>query len=495
MSRTRPSIVLFHPAPRGGWQPQRRVELPLGLLCCATPLDVAGYKVHIIDQFANRDWRRQSEEALSERPLCVGVSSMTGPQLLRAIRFSKEVKARYPDVPVVWGGVHGSLMPEQTALNPYVDIVVRGEGEETFPELVRALEHGGDLDEVAGIAYAVEGTVHLTDERPFVDLNAQPPPAYHLVDVNAYRRRLFGIDHISLNSSRGCVYRCKFCWDPVMHKRTWRAMEPEAVLDGMKRVIRDHDIRGFLFSDDNFFVDRKRAREILEAVIRSDLGISLGKLQVRADTLCKMDRDFFDLLVRAKVRRVMVGVESGSQRVLDAIGKGERVEHAVEANSKLSEYPIVPLFLFMMGLPGETPEDLALSIELATRLTDENPRAAKTFNIYTPYPGTELYDVAVELGLDRPKHLEDWASFNFRHLSDAAPWVTPEMRKLIKGLDFPLMFLGTNFVGSYKKTNPVVAAMAQLYHPVARYRVTNLDARFPVESRLVRSLGLFGRQD
>jgi len=494
MSSSHDPIVLFHPAPRGGWQPQRRVELPLGLLCCATPLDRAGYTVRIVDQFANPDWERQLEGALAEKPLCVGVSSMTGPQLLRAIQFTRHVKTRYPDVPVVWGGVHGSLMPEQTLASPHVDVVVRGEGEETFPELVRAFEEGNDLDEIAGIAFKKDESVHLTTERPFVDLNAQPPLSYNLVDMDLYRRRLFGVDHISLNSSRGCVYRCKFCWDPVMHKRTWRAMEPEAVLDNIKRLVHDYDIRGFLFSDDNFFVDPRRAHGILEAIVRADLDISLGKLQVRADALCRMDREFFDLLVRAKVRRVMVGVESGSQRMLDFIGKGERVEHAIEANAKLTEVPIVPLYLFMMGLPTETPDDLAQSIRLATRLTNDNPRAAKSFNIYTPYPGTELYDIAVQHGLEQPQRLEDWSTFNFRNISDTAGWVTPEMRKLIKGLDFPLMFLGTNFVGSYKKTNPLVAALARLYQPVARYRVTHLDARFPIEMRLVRSLGLFGRQ-
>ncbi|MBW2276813.1 MAG: B12-binding domain-containing radical SAM protein [Deltaproteobacteria bacterium] len=495
MSSSRSPIVLFHPAPRGGWQPQRRVELPLGLLCCATPLDLAGYSVRIVDQFASPDWKQQLDAALVEKPLCFGVSSMTGPQLLRAVEFSRQVKTRYPDVPVVWGGVHGSLMPEQTLASPYVDVVVRGEGEETFPELVRAFEDDGALDEIAGLAFKRDGAVHLTAERPFVDLNAQPPLAYHLVNMDLYKRRLFGSDHVTINSSRGCVHRCKFCWDPVMHKRTWRAMQPEAVVDHIKRIVRDYGIRGFLFCDDNFFVDLKRARGILEGVVRSGLGISLGKLQVRADTLCRMDDDFLDLLVRAKVRRVMVGVESGSQRMLDFMGKGERVEHAIEANTKLARVPIVPLYLFMMGLPTETPDDLAQSIRLATRLTDDTPRAAKTFNIFTPYPGTELYEIAVEHGLERPQRIEDWATFNFRNVSDAAGWISPEMRKLIKGLDFLLMFLGTNFVGSYKKTNPLVATLARLYHPVARYRVTNLDARFPIETRLLQSLGLFARQD
>ena len=172
------------------------------------------------------------------------------------------------------------------------------------------------------------------------------------------------------------------------------------------------------------------------------------------------------------------------------------MEKVIEANLKLAPYPIVPLYLFMMGLPTETPDEFGQSIRLAVQLTDENPRAVKTFNIYTPYPGTELYDHAVQLGLKEPQKLEDWHRFNFRNISGGAEWVSPKLKRLIEGLDFPLMFLGKgHFVTPYKKTNPLVVALARLYYPIARRRVTNLDARFPMESKLVKALGLFGRQD
>jgi radical SAM superfamily enzyme YgiQ (UPF0313 family) len=421
---------------------------------------------------------------------------MTGPQILHALAACRLVREMYPDVPIIWGGIHGSLLPEQTLENPYIDIVVVGEGEETFPELVKALESGTPLSNVPGICYKENGKVRHTANRTFVKLDEQPPLSYHLVNMDHYRRRLFGMDHISFNSSRGCTYSCAFCWEPAFHRRKWRAMKAETVLDQIKRIIRDYNIRGFLFTDDNFFIDMKRAYDILQGIVRADLNISLGKLQMRADAICEMDRDFLELLVRAGAKRIHVGVESGSHRILDLIKKGETVEKVIEANRKLAPYPIVPLYLFMMGLPTEIPEDFAQSIRLAVQLTDENPRAVKTFNIYTPYPGTELYDHAVQLGLKEPQRLEDWHRFNFRHISGGAEWVLPKMKRLIEGLDFPLMFLGKgHFVTPYKKTNPLVVALARLYYPIARHRVTNLDARFPIESKLVKALGLFGRQD
>lgn len=488
-------VVLFNPAPRSGFQAHRRVELPLSVLCPATPLDRAGYRVTIVDQFASPEWEREFEAALAERPVCLGITCMTGPQILRAIEASRAAKARHPGLPVVWGGIHASLLPEQTLDHAAIDIVVVGEGEATFTHLVHALQEGIPLAEVPGIVYKEDGRPRATGERPFIDLDKEPPLSYHLLDIDRYRRRMFGVDHVTFNSSRGCLFRCAFCWDPVMHKRKWRAMEPETVLEHLQRIIKDYGIRGFLFTDDHFFIDLRRAREIIEGIVRLQLDVTISKLQIRADTICRMDTEFLELMVRAGVKRFTVGIESGSQRVLDLIKKDMTVEQAIEANRKLAPYPIVPLYLFMMGMPTETPDDLRQSIALADRMIAENPKATKTFNIYTPYPGTELYGIALGLGLKVPERLEDWAKFNFRNVQKDAEWIEPETKRLVEYLDFPLMFLGSNFTRPYRRTNPVVVSLGKLYAPVARHRVRNFDVRFPLESRVVKSLGLFARQD
>src|SRR4030042_2983277 len=148
-------------------------------------------------------------------------------------------------------------------------------------------------------------------------------------------------------------------------------MKAETVLSRIKHISRDYNIRGFLFTDDNFFIDMNRAYDILSEIVRADLNITIGKLQIRADEICRMDRDFLELLVNAGVKRIHVGVESGSQRILDLIKKGETVGKVIEAKRKLPPYPIVPLYLFMMGLPTHTPDELAQSIRLAVQLTDD----------------------------------------------------------------------------------------------------------------------------
>jgi len=526
-------VLMFNPAPRSGWQAQRRVEVPLSLLAPATPLDRQGYRIRIIDQYADPDWRSEFLKALDQKPICFAVTCMTGPQINRALEVSKAFKERHPDVPIVWGGIHASLLPEQTLANPYVDIVVVGEGEATFEELVKALAAKAPLGGVRGICYKEDGTavetigsahadgslglrvlgtrernapartdsngkpgVNWTGERPFVVLDEQPPLSYHLVDMALYRRRLFGADHFSINTSRGCVFRCSFCWDPVLHKRKWRAMSPGTVIDHLQSIVRDYGIQGFNFTDDHFFIDMDRAYQIMEGIVRADLKITISKLHTRVESVCRMDDDFLKLMVRAGVKRFTLGIESGSQRILDLIKKDMKLDRVMEASRKLVPHPIVPVYLFMMGLPTETPDDLAATLRLAERLVEENPRACKSCNIYTPYPGTELYELALEMGLEEPRRLEDWAAFNYRKVADHTPWIPAETRRLVTGLDFPLMFIGKgHFVTPYKKTNPLVVGLAKLYHPIAKYRVRNLDTRFPIETHLVKALGLFARQD
>jgi radical SAM superfamily enzyme YgiQ (UPF0313 family) len=326
-----------------------------------------------------------------------------------------------------------------------------------------------------------------------VDLDTQPPLAYDLVDMGLYRRRIFGSDHVSFNSSRGCSFRCGFCYDAVVHKRVWRAMQPETVAERLERLVRDYGIRGFNFTDDNLFVNMDHAYRVMEEIVRKGLKIRLGKLHIRIDAIRKMDADFLNLLIRAGTERFTIGVESGSQRVLTLINKRITVAQVLEASRKLIGSPILPHYLFMMGLPTETPEELGQSIRLAERLLHENPRAAKSFNIYMPYPGTDLYRLAVALGFNEPQRLEDWSPLSYRTVLKESPWMDPGTKRLVAGLDLPLMFMGTNF--SYKKTNPIVRGLARLYLPLARYRVEHLNAYFPLETKVLKGLGLYGRQD
>jgi anaerobic magnesium-protoporphyrin IX monomethyl ester cyclase len=273
-------------------------------------------------------------------------------------------------------------------------------------------------------------------------------------------------------------------------------MNSSNVLEMIHRIVREYGIRGFLFHDDNFFLDLAWAHSVLEGIVQSDLDLSLGKLFIRADTLCKMDNDFLRLLVRAGVKRLVMGVESGSQRINNLLKKHLTLEQVIEANRKLISYPIKPAYMFMMGIPTETPEEVAQSIHFADQLIKENPKATRSFNLYMPYPGTELFKIAVQHGLREPKTLSEWAEFNYHKVFKESPWILPETERLVELMNFALMCSKhDNAFGGFRRQDAGSVLFTKLYTPLAQYRVRNMDVRFPFEVTLIRALRFFLRRE
>jgi len=488
-------VVLVYPKYVSGWQVQTRLATPLGLVCVGTPASLAGYDVKIIDQRIESDWRSVLIKELEQDPICVGVSTMTGPQIGFALEVSK-VARRYGSAPIVWGGVHPSLLPEQTLENENIDIVVQGEGEETFLELVRALEGGRPLGSVRGIWYEENGGVKSTGTRPFVDLNGMPPLSFDLLDMERYRRVMFGVPHQNFFTSRGCPCQCTFCYNTAFNRKRWRAMDPDLVVERIKAFVGKHHVKGLIINESNFFVDVDRGRRILQGIIDANLDIVISKVNIDMSTLFKMGPEDLELLQKAGCRRLPIAIESGSEKIRALLKKPVDVDRVVEINRHLRKTQIVPNFLFMIGFPTETREDLAESVCLAFRLVEDNPMAGIYFNNYTPYPGTELFDTVVEHGLEVPKRLEDWVAFNYRNLIQNGPWLSKEMRKIVKMMDFCSFFIGERpLLHPTEETSLVATLLGRLYAPLARKRAKSLYYRFPAEIQLAKLLRIYGKQD
>lgn len=485
------SVVLIYPNLITGCMSNPKVQIPMGLLCVATPVSRAGYKVKIIDQRIQPQWQSLLRQELEQDPVCIGITSMTGPQLQPALEISRMAK-EYGNVPVVWGGVHPSLLPEQTLENEYIDIVIQGEGEETFLELVQALEGKRPLNNVKGIWYKENGRTRHTGIRHFIDLNQQPPLSYHLIEPRKYFRTMFNVEHLNFFTSRGCPYPCTFCFNTVFNKRSWRAMDPDIVVQRIKDFVLKYKVRGLTFTDINFFTDMDRGRNILKGIIRENLNIIISKISIRVDTLSKMDKDDFVLLERVGCRRLTIGVESGSERILHLLKKPIDLPQLLKINSNMRQYSLVPSYLFMMGIPTETKDDLAESVSLAIKLLDENPNVVNIFSIFTPYPGTELFDIAVKHGLDVPQQIKEWIPFNYRNYTQNTHWLSKEMLKIIEMIDFCSFFIG---IQPFKNPNPLVTLLCNLYAPMARKRLEKLFYRFPVEIKLAKFFRIYAKQD
>ena len=489
------TVVLVHPCATARRSVQPWCDLPLELLAVGSPLVRAGFRVRIIDQRVDPAWREALDAELARNPVCVGVTSTTGPQLRHALEVSQLVKAR-SDVPVVWGGIHATLLPEQTLERPEIDLVVQGEGERTFEELVAALESGGPVGEIAGVWRKDGGRVLRGATRPFIDLNGEPPLEYDLVDVAKYTRTVFGVKRLSFSTSRGCTYPCAFCYSTVVHKRCYRALRPDVAIEQLKAFTGRYGVRGIFPTDANFFLDLDRARAILEGVVREGLDVMFTRLHIRFDTLRRLTGEDLKLLERAGVKCLALGVESGSERIRGLLRKPIDEAGLHDANARFRSSPIMPMYFFMIGFPTETRPELKSTVDLFMRLAADNPRAYVSVNTYVPFPGTELFDLAVSEGLTPPARMEDWFSFSYRNLGAHGSWLPDSMRRTVAMLDFCSFFASDRgYVTPFKQTHPLATLAARVYAPVARFRMRHLLHHAPIEIAAAKTLGLYGNVD
>lgn len=431
-------VVLVHPIadPYASGAPR----LPLGVLSVAGPLDEAGYQVQIIDQQVDANWRETLEQALGGRPLCVGISAMTGTQ----IRYGLEAAALVREassVAIAWGGVHASLLPTETVADPLVDIVVVGEGEETFLEVVRRLEvirrpqAGRSLEGIAGTYYKVKGQPRGNPPRPFIELDRYSALPYQVLDIERY----IAADEVSertleLPTSRGCPHRCGFCYNLRFAQRRWRTMSVPVILDRIADVVHRFGLKGINFREDNFFTDRGRVEAIARGIVHR--GLEIGwQADCRCDYFARYRDDFLHLLWDSGLRALSFGAESGAQEILDCIQKDISVQDILTTARRASDLGLIANFHFMTGLPDETPEDVFATYRLIRKLLRGDPRRSIYGpSNYTPYPGTPLYERTLELGFRPPESLAGWAGLHFDEVK--LPWLSPERARLQEAVSF-----------------------------------------------------------
>lgn len=466
--------------------------LPAGLLSVATPLDLAGYKIRIIDQRLDDKWEEHLLAELKTRPICVGITAMTGPQIWWALKASALVK-RNSGIPVVWGGVHASLLPEQTLQNPNIDIVVKDEGEETFFELVKALENKQPLENVKGIYFKNGGVIKQNPPRAFIDLNQLPFLSYHLVNIKNHLTKINGRDCFMIETSRGCPYSCGFCYNTCFHQKHWRALAAERVLENINYIMEKFGITGIGFRDDNFFTDPDRAYRILNGIVQQKLDLVWGKGDIRLDLLGKLDDDYLQLIARSNCLNLVIGVESGSQDMVDLMRKEIDVSQAFPVNQRLRDYPFSLYYLFLMGIPGETENDLIKTSSMILKLVKENNRATVGTQIFIPYPGTELFNLAVQNALKVPQKLEDWISAGWANRDINYPWLSPGKRKLMQMIQFCSFFISQgNSLKTWTEVSPWVLSVSRVYSPVAHMRMKRSYSRFFPELTIAKVLGYKG---
>jgi radical SAM superfamily enzyme YgiQ (UPF0313 family) len=324
---------------------------------------------------------------------------------------------------VVWGGWHPSLFATECLEEEGVAAVVIGQGEDTFGELVERLEAGRPAGHIAGCVHRIGRTKPLRGfARPMRDLAELPAHDYGLIDVQRYfaAKKRRQVDYIS---SQGCRFRCTFCADPQVYGRGWSGIPPARMGDELERLWRRHRFDDVNFQDETYFTHRKRVAEVCEEILRRSLPFTWAAT-MRADQGVRLEEAEWSLCKRSGLRRVMVGVESGSQAMMDWLQKDIKLEQVFETAERMVRHGIAGIFPFIVGFPDETDESVEASLAVAQRLRQMSPDFEVSMYFYQPYPGSPIADMAWERGYRRPESLSEWAEFDY--VGSRGPWVSKE---------------------------------------------------------------------
>jgi len=315
----------------------------------------------------------------------VGISGDT-PRHKRALDIARA--AKQAGAVTVMGGPHVTFMDAETLAEPYVDYVVRGEGERTAVELVNAVASGGPCTGIAGISYMDNGAlVRNPDREPALDLDSMPFPARELLDMDLYRRAEMAKRKLtSIISSRGCPSACRFCSSSRFSGRRWRPRSVESLVREIRLVTGEYGFGGVAFLDDNLTLDPARVIELSKAIIDDGLDIRWWCFS-RVDTVVR-NPEMVKWMGRSGCRYVFMGIESAHQGQLDAYGKKTSPEKAGQAVRILKDNNIETLGAYIIGAPAETARMIEDTIKFSVRLDTGGAQ----YTMLTPYPGTELYD-------------------------------------------------------------------------------------------------------
>lgn len=378
---------------------------PYALALLAAMLDPDRYTVKILD--ANIDDLSPEQfgaEVAVWAPDLVGISILANEFAITGHVGARAAKQARPEVVTVLGGVYPTTRPRDAVDDAMVDFVVIGEGEEVFPALLAYLNGEGPCPEV-GLAYRKDNAFVVQERAPFIqDLDALPFPAFHLLDYRRYTTQSFkhvvdaprALPYAKLITSRGCPIGCTFCQVEAISGKLTRYQSAKRVVDEMEWLVDAFGVKAIEFLDDNFLGNRRRAREIFGEMIRRKVPVVWNAMNVSSFYL---NDELLELMRQSGCQYVSIAVESGVHRVLkDIIKKPVDLKHVKNMLDRCRALDMDTTTLWVIGSPGETWDEIRTTIRVAEEMGSDYTK----INVATPYPGTELFDMAVDGGYLSP---------------------------------------------------------------------------------------------
>ena len=373
----------------------------------AAMLENHNIDVTIIDTSFSQNWSMLKKNLQEIKPDFVGISSVT-PMITDAFKVADLVKNLNSDCTTILGGPHATVVD---VVNPNIDFCVFGEGESTLLELIREIEAGNDVSIVKGIYYKDRDALIRTPPRsPIEDLSELPFPAWHLLPTREQYFKVNGRSGI-LIASRGCPFNCTYC-QPTLRKlfgSKVRFRKPENVVDEIEMLVKHYDIQEFFFHDDTFTFNKGWVKELCDLIIERDIRLPWG-CNSRVNTVT---RELLKTMKRAGCTGLSLGVESGSQEILDkALRKGIKLSEVKSAFKLCKEEGINTKAFLMLGSPFETTESLRSTIQLIREIKPDRIDVSRT----TPLPGSDLFTLSKQLGILNMDE-NSWTDYYYRDLS------------------------------------------------------------------------------
>jgi anaerobic magnesium-protoporphyrin IX monomethyl ester cyclase len=430
-------ILFFNPH---ATRPKNR-RYPLSILALAAMIE--GQEDYaIVDGNLDADPQASIDRIMREHPARVlAVTVMPGPQMVAAIPVCRWFKENYPAAQVVWGGYFPSLYPDTSLNTRYVDFVVRGQGEETFVELLAALEGGRNsagFSGIRGLSYRDAFGLHVHNaERPLRSPGDFPAMPYHRLDPAKYLLPTYlGSRTVVHQSSIGCPYQCNFCGVVGFSGSREKMEPPERTAAILGQLQRDYGANAVQFYDNNFFLREDHARELAERL--EPLKMKWW-CEARVDAVLRYSDETLRMIRRAGCVMVFFGVESGSNRKLKEMKKEITAEQSLELAARIRHFHIVPEFSLVFGDPADSETDFDETVAFARRVKRINPDVEIVVQTYVPVPQKRGTMYGGFDSFEYPSTPEEWATerwhkYAIREDPDLA-WLPPELRRRIRGFE------------------------------------------------------------
>jgi len=382
-----------------------------------------------------------------------GCTSMPGPQLKQSIPITKKIRAQFPDITIIWGGYFPSNQFTVVLDSGYVDFVINGPGDKSFPALLQALENNETYEAIHNLIYKKDGRIVKTPKDELYDLDELPTLPYESLNKFYPLRKYLGKTYlgtktIAYHSSFGCPFKCSFCAVVPIYNARWKGKSAQLIYNDIKYLKENFGGNAIEFHDNNFFVSEKRVAEF-SRLIKDENMVWWG--EGRIDTINKYSDETLALMRASGCKMIFFGAETGNDEVLKRMDKGgtQSADQIRSFAARMAKFDIIPEYSFVLGIPPvggmDTREQVMKQIDQDIAFIKEiksiNPRTEIIIYVYSPVPteGSEMYKEVLRTGFRFPQHLEDWISpqwesFDLRK-NPLTPWLTPEMIDKIKDFE------------------------------------------------------------